>query len=94
MLPGGEIVDRGDWRSIVIHGNATRIIDPVERERILKLILESNPTLMPAMGIRWTNDWIRENKEVVYRIDPTEKSGRYAQKVDVAVAGAQPMLSH
>ncbi|HKP68621.1 MAG TPA: pyridoxamine 5'-phosphate oxidase family protein [Pyrinomonadaceae bacterium] len=79
-----EVVNPGDWRSVVIHGNATRIIDPVERERILKMIVEANPTLTPAMGIRWTDNWIRENKEVVYRIDPSEKSGRFAQKVDVA----------
>ena len=85
-----EIVDRGDWRSVIVHGNATRIIDPVERERIFKLILETNPTLMPAMGIRWTDNWIRENKEVVYRIDPTETSGRYAQKLHVGAAIARP----
>ena len=89
-----EIIDRGDWRSVIIQGNATRIIDPIERERIFKLILETNPTLMPAMSIRWTDNWIRENKEVVYRIDPTERSGRYAQKLDIAVAGAQPIGSH
>ena len=85
-----EIVDRGDWRSVIINGNATRIIDPVERERIFKMILETNPTLTPAMSIRWTDNWIRENKEVVYRIDPTEKSGRYAQKLEVAATFARP----
>jgi len=91
-----EIVDRGDWRSIIVHGNATRIIDPVERERIFKMILETNPTLTPAMSIRWTDNWIRENKEVVYRIDPTEKNGRYAQKLDVAatVAGRTSVRSN
>ena len=45
---------------------------------------------MPAMSIRWTDNWIRENKEVVYRIDPTEMSGRAAQKVNIAVTFAQP----
>ena len=85
-----ELVDRSDWRSVIVYGNATRIIDPKERERIFALILESNPTLMPAMSIRWTDNWIRENKEVVYRIDPTEMSGRAAQKVNIAVTFAQP----
>ena len=91
-----EIVDRSDWRSLVVQGNATRIIDPIERERIFKMILETNPTLTPAMSIRWTDNWIRENKEVVYRIDPTEKSGRYAQKLDVAatVAGRTSVVSN
>lgn len=84
-----EIVSRGDWRSVIINGNATRIIDPVERERIFKLILDSNPTLMPAMSIRWTNNWIRENKEVVYRIDPIEMTGRCAQSLEVAATFAQ-----
>ena len=85
-----EIVDRSDWRSVIIQGNATKIIDPVERERVFKLILETNPTLTPAMSIRWTENWIRENKEVVYRIDPTEKSGRYAMKLHVAATAARP----
>jgi len=85
-----EIVDRGDWRSVVVSGNATRIIDPIERERIFKMIIKANPTLTPAMSIRWADNWIRENKEVVYRIDPTEKSGRYAQKLLVGAAFARP----
>ena len=32
-----ELVDRSDWRSVIVHGNATRIIDPKERERIFAL---------------------------------------------------------
>ena len=84
-----EIVDASDWRSVVVNGTATKIIDPVERERIMRLILKTNPTLTPAMGIRWVDDWIRENKEVVYRIDPNEMSGRYAQKLHVEATFAQ-----
>ena len=89
-----EVVNSSDWRSIIINGDATKIIDPVERERILRLILKTNPTLTPAMSIRWVNNWIRENKEVVYRIDPIEITGRYAQGLKVQATFARSSSLH
>ena len=54
-----------------------------ERDRALELILKVNPTLTPAVSIRWMDSWIRENIEVVYRLTPVEITGR------ASVAGSE-----
>lgn len=71
-----DVTDRQHWYSVIIDGIAERIADPVERERVMKLILANNPTLTPALSIHWMDNWVRENIEIVYRIKPTMTSGR------------------
>jgi nitroimidazol reductase NimA-like FMN-containing flavoprotein (pyridoxamine 5'-phosphate oxidase superfamily) len=85
-----DVVDGGEWRSVVISGTAERITDPVEREAALHLIMEINPTLTPAMGLTWVNNWIREKHEVVYRIVPEKMTGRSSEKVMIHATYAQP----
>lgn len=65
-----------DWQSIIVIGDVARIGELEERERALKLILASNPTLTPAVSIRWMDSWVRENIEVVYRLTPRMLTGR------------------
>jgi nitroimidazol reductase NimA-like FMN-containing flavoprotein (pyridoxamine 5'-phosphate oxidase superfamily) len=84
-----EVVDNGDWRSVIVTGEAEQIIDNKEREEALKIILTANPTLMPAVGIRWIDNWVRENIEVVYRIKPITITGRSSVKVKISAAFAQ-----
>lgn len=71
-----DVTDRQHWHSVIIDGIAERIIDPVERERVMKMIIANNPTLTPALSIHWMDNWVRENIEIVYRIKPTMTSGR------------------
>ncbi len=71
-----DVTDRQHWHSVIIDGITERITDPVERERVMKLILANNPTLTPALSIHWMDNWARENIEIVYRITPTMTSGR------------------
>ena len=65
-----------DWVSIIATGTAERITDKTERKRALEFILESNPSLTPALSVRWMDNWIRENKEVIYRVEPRMLTGR------------------
>ena len=83
-----EVVDNTDWRSIVINGEAEQIIDPKEREEVLKLIISANPTLTPAISIRWMDNWVRENREVVYRIKPGIVTDRSSVRVKIRAAFA------
>ena len=83
-----EVGDNGDWRSVVVTGEAERIIGK-EREEAVKQILASNPTLSPAISIRWVDHWVRENIEVVYRIKPNIITGRSSVKVKTNAAFAQ-----
>ena len=85
-----ELVDDTDWRSVVINGEAERLVDREKKEDVLKKVLSRNPTLTPAISIRWVNDWIRENKEVIYRIKPSSMTGRSAVKVRISAAVVQP----
>lgn len=85
-----EAVDNGNWRSVVFNGNAEQITDPKEREEALQLIRSTNPTLTPAISIRWVDNWVRENREVVYCIKPSMITGRSSVKVKISAAFAQP----
>jgi len=85
-----EVVDNGDWRSVIINGEAERVTDRDEREKAVKLIRSANPSLTPAISIRWMDNWVRENIEVVFRIRPTTITGRSTAKVKIRAAFAQP----
>ena len=71
-----EVADNQHWTSVIVDGVAEQIKNGPERDRALELIVSVNPTLTPAVSIRWMDDWIRENIEVVYLITPTATSGR------------------
>ncbi len=71
-----EVTDNQHWQSVVIEGIADQITDEDERAKAFKLVIEANPTLTPAVSVRWIDDMVRENIEVIYRVTPTETSGR------------------
>lgn len=85
-----EIVDSGQWQSVIISGDAERITDAAERELALSLVRRTNPSLTPAISIHWVDNWIRGNREVLYRIHPTSITGRSAHKTKVVATFAQP----
>jgi len=85
-----EVIDNEDWRSVVVNGDAEQIIDRKDREAAIKLIRSTNSTLTPAISIRWVDNWIRENVEVVYRMKPSMVTGRSSVKVKISSAFAQP----
>ena len=84
-----KIVDSGEWMSIIVFGDAERITDAAEREFALTVVRKTNPTLTPAISIRWVDNWIRGNHEVVYRISPTATTGRSAHKTKIMATFAQ-----
>ena len=77
-LQAEDVVDNRHWQSVIVDGVASEIEDGDEREYALKLIVKVNPTLTPAVSIRWMDEWVRENIEVIYLIRPTATSGRRA----------------
>jgi nitroimidazol reductase NimA-like FMN-containing flavoprotein (pyridoxamine 5'-phosphate oxidase superfamily) len=70
------VVDNQHWTSVIVDGVAVQIKHGAEHDRALELIAARNPTLTPAVSVRWIDDWVRENIEVVYRVTPTATSGR------------------
>ncbi len=89
-----EVVDKRHWQSVIVDGIAAQLEAGPERERALELILAVNPTLTPAVSVRWLDEWVRENVEVVYRVIPTATSGRravdHAESAPFASTGASP----
>lgn len=71
-----EVVDDHQWQSVIVDGDAEQLSAGAERDRAIELIVARNPTLTPAVSIRWLDEWVRENREVVYRVTPTATSGR------------------
>lgn len=71
-----DVADNRHWKSVIVTGEAERLLDEDERQKALKSILETNPTLTPAVSIRWMDNWVRENIEVIYRIKPDSITGR------------------
>lgn len=78
-LEAEMVVDNQNWQSVIVNGVAERLRDETERQHALELITKANPTLSPAVSIRWLDNWVRENIEVVYRITPERTSGRRAR---------------
>jgi uncharacterized protein len=75
-LQAEEVTDNFHWQSVIVDGVAKQIKSGPEFDRALELIVAINPTLTPAVSIRWMDDWVRENIEVVYLVAPTKLSGR------------------
>ena len=71
-----EVTDKKNWQSVIVLGDAVQLTDREEIQSAMDLILATNPKLTPALSIRWMDQWIRSNVEVIYRITPTMITGR------------------
>ena len=71
-----EVKDNSHWTSVIIYGEAERLTNDPLRSEAIEALASRNPTLTPAVSVRWMDNWIRENIEAVYRIMPTDITGR------------------
>jgi nitroimidazol reductase NimA-like FMN-containing flavoprotein (pyridoxamine 5'-phosphate oxidase superfamily) len=71
-----EIADPSHWRSVMLIGEAHKIIKPDEMERAMQLMSEGNPTLTPALNQTDIGAWHRLNKIALYRVQPSAIYGR------------------
>lgn len=85
-----DVQEDGSWQSVVVTGEAEVIEDRGERERAVNIVRSSNPRLSNALAIKWTNNWIRENKEVVYKVKVLTITGLSGSEIYRAVAAARP----
>lgn len=75
-LQAEEVEDTENWSSVMVFGEVERVSDMDIRSEALDLILKVNPTLTPAVSVRWMDSWVRTNVEVIYRLRPRKISGR------------------
>jgi uncharacterized protein len=72
-----EIIDDPlHWRSVIVSGQVKRLTEKPDIERVRKLIKEVNPTLSPALNRTWIDSWGRAEVVAIYRVYPSEMSGR------------------
>ena len=71
-----EVQSATEWRSVIVNGRAQRITDPAERQRVIDLMRDRNPTLAPAVSRTWKDTWGFQHIEVMLRITPEKMSGR------------------
>jgi nitroimidazol reductase NimA-like FMN-containing flavoprotein (pyridoxamine 5'-phosphate oxidase superfamily) len=88
-----EIREDGSWKSVVVRGEAYQLVDKAEREAAVELLRASNPTLLPALAIKWSNDWMRKNVEVVYKIKILSMTGKLTSDIKIVAAAARPVVA-
>lgn len=71
-----EIDDPLHWRSVIVNGRASRLTQQQDIDRVMHLIKEHNPMLSPAINRTWIDAEGRTEAIAIYRIDPSEMSGR------------------
>jgi uncharacterized protein len=71
-----EITDDRHWQSVIVTGEAVQLTNEKEIEHAMNFILAENPKLTPALSVRWMDQWVRINVPVVYKITPSEITGR------------------
>ena len=75
-----EVIDDENWSSVVVVGDAERLTDAEARQKAFAAVTAANPTLTPALSLRWVDEWVREQRdvEVIYRINRKTVTGRQA----------------
>jgi nitroimidazol reductase NimA-like FMN-containing flavoprotein (pyridoxamine 5'-phosphate oxidase superfamily) len=71
-----EIADPLHWRSVMVTGRAERVTSIEDVERAMRLIVERNPTLAPAVNRTKIGAWTRLNRVVLLRVRPAGVYGR------------------
>ncbi|WP_251956399.1 pyridoxamine 5'-phosphate oxidase family protein [Nostoc commune] len=64
------------WRSVTVTGRAEHITEQPDIDRVMQFIKTENPTLSPAINRTWIDAWGRAEEIAIYRIHPSEMSGR------------------
>ncbi len=75
-LQAEDVVSNEDWRSVIVLGNAFPVKDEYERRQAIAMLSAVNPSMTPAVSVRWMDSWVKENIEIIYRIEPTQITGR------------------
>ena len=71
-----EIHDPFHWRSVIVNGRADRLTEQPDINHAMNLIKNHNPTFSPAINRTWTDAQGRAEAIAIYRIHPSEMSGR------------------
>ncbi|MBE9135692.1 pyridoxamine 5'-phosphate oxidase family protein [Nodosilinea sp. LEGE 07088] len=71
-----EIHDLLHWRSVVVTGQVERLTEQRDIDQAMLLVKARNPKLSPAINRTWIDSWGRAEVIAIYRLYPSEMSGR------------------
>jgi uncharacterized protein len=71
-----KLQDPLHWRSVIVSGRADRLTEPQDIDHAMQFIKKRNPTLSPAINRTWIDSWGRAEVIAIYRIHPSEMTGR------------------
>jgi uncharacterized protein len=72
-----EVIDDPlHWRSVIVMGQAKRLKEKADVDRVMKLVKDQNPSMSPAINRTWIDSWGRAEVVAIYQIYPSEMSGR------------------
>ncbi|MBD2512277.1 pyridoxamine 5'-phosphate oxidase family protein [Nostoc muscorum FACHB-395] len=69
------------WRSVTVTGIAKHITLQPDIDRVMQFVKTENPTLSPAINRTWIDALGRAEVIAIYRIHPSEMSGRTTEGV-------------
>lgn len=64
------------WRSVIVNGRADHLTEQQDIDNAMQFIKERNSTLSPAINRTWIDTWGRSEVVAIYRIHPSEMTGR------------------
>ena len=76
-----DVRDSERWRSVVVMGQAKRLTEQPDIDQAMQFIKTKNSTLSPAINRTWIDAEGRPEVIEIYRIYPTEMSGRMTDGV-------------
>jgi len=71
-----EVRDLKHWRSVTVMGQAEHITEQQDIDRVMQVVKTRNPPLSPAINRTWIDAWGRAEVMALYRIHPSEMTGR------------------
>lgn len=76
-----EIHNSERWRSVIVTGRAEHLTEQPDIDQAMQFIKTRNPTLSPAINRTWVDAGGRGEVVEIYRIHPTEMTGRMTDGV-------------
>lgn len=71
-----KLQDPLHWCSVIVNGRADRLTEPQDIDRAMQFIKKHNSKLSPAISRTWIDSWGRAEVIAIYRIHPSEMTGR------------------
>jgi nitroimidazol reductase NimA-like FMN-containing flavoprotein (pyridoxamine 5'-phosphate oxidase superfamily) len=75
-----EVNDLEHWRSAIVTGEAERLTEQSDIDQVMHLAKARNPSLSPAINRTWIDAQGRAEAIKVYRVHPTEMTGRMTSR--------------